>query len=137
MTGISLVAGVITLTWDAIPGRTYRAEFKNSLADPTWTPLFSAPYPDHTSGHMCLDGAHLRTLQTFFGTDVMHYGVTSSQFGGETRFFDRFSQPLEEIVEARIWAGLHFRTADVQARQLGTNVADFAAANYFEPVGNH
>ena len=28
--------------------------------DPTWTPLFSAPYPDHTSGHMCLDGAHLR-----------------------------------------------------------------------------
>jgi hypothetical protein len=50
--------------------------------DPTWTPLFSAPYPEHTSGHMCLDGAHLRTLQVFFGTDVMEYGVTSSQFGG-------------------------------------------------------
>ena len=30
-----------------------------------------------------------------------------------------------------------FRTADVQARQLGTNVANFAAANYFQPVGNH
>ena len=28
--------------------------------DLTWTPLLSAPYPDHTSGHMCLDGAHLR-----------------------------------------------------------------------------
>ena len=33
--------------------------------------------------------------------------------------------------------GLHFRTADVQAVQLGTNVANYAAANYFEPVGNH
>ena len=48
-----------------------------------------------------------------------------------------FSQALDEIVEARIWAGLHYRTADVQARQLGTNIANFAAANYFEPVGNH
>lgn len=103
--------------------------------DPTWTPLLTAPYPDHTSGHMCLDGAHLRTLQAFFGTDVMHYGVTSSQFGGETRFFDRFSQPLEEIVEARIWAGLHFRTADVQGRDLGINVANFMLDNYFQPVG--
>jgi hypothetical protein len=103
----------------------------------TWTPLLSAPYPDHTSGHMCLDGAHLRTLQAFFGTDEMHYGVTSSQFGGETRFFDRFSQPLEEIVEARIWAGLHYRTADVQGRDLGINVANYMLDNYFEPVGNH
>jgi hypothetical protein len=105
--------------------------------DSTWTPLFSAPYPDHTSGHMCLDGAHLRVLQLFFGTDVMHFGVTSSQFGGETRFFDRFSQPLDEIVEARIWAGLHYRTADVQGRDLGINVANFMADNYFQPVGNH
>ena len=107
----------------------------DTLPDATWTPLFSAPYPDHTSGHMCLDGAHLRTLQVFFGTDVMHYGVTSSQFGGETRFFDRFSEPLEEIVEARIWAGLHFRTADVQGRDLGINVANYMVDNYFQPVG--
>jgi hypothetical protein len=105
--------------------------------DLTWTPLLSAPYPEHTSGHMCLDGAHLRTLQVFFGTDVMHYGVTSSQFGGETRFFDRFSQPLEEIVEARIWAGLHYRTADVQGRDLGINVANYMVDNYFQPVGKH
>jgi hypothetical protein len=105
--------------------------------DLTWTPLISAPYPEHTSGHMCLDGAHLRTLRVFFGTDVIHYGVTSSQFGGETRFFDRFSQPLEEIVEARIWAGLHFRTADVQGRDLGINVANYMLDNYFEAVGNH
>jgi hypothetical protein len=67
----------------------------------------------------------------------MHYGVTSSQFGGETRFFDRFSQPLEEIVEARIWAGLHFRTADVQGRDLGIDVANFMIDNYFQPVGSH
>ena len=54
-----------------------------------------------------------------------------------TRTFTSFSQAVGEIVEARIWAGLHFRTADVQAVEAGTNIANFGAANYFQPVGNH
>jgi hypothetical protein len=106
-----------------------------TVPDPSWTPLLTAPYPEHPSGHMCLDGAHLHTLQLFFGTDTMRFGVTSSQFGGETRFFDRFSAPLEEITDARVWAGLHFRTADVQGQQLGINVANYMADHYFQPVG--
>jgi PAP2 superfamily len=104
--------------------------------DPTWAALLTAPYPDHPSGHLCADGAHLRVLQMFFG-DTVHFGVTSSRFGGETRFFDHFSEPLAEITEARIWAGLHFRTADVQAKILGQNVARYMAEHYFQPVGNH
>ena len=106
-----------------------------TVADPTWTALLTAPYPDHTSGHLCLDGAHLNVLRIFFGTDNIGFDVTSSRFDGETRHFDRFSAPLEEIVEARIWAGLHFRTADVQGRDLGADVADYMAANFFQPVG--
>ena len=111
--------------------------------DPGWTPLINAPYPDHPSGHLCLDGAHTQVLKMFFG-DVLAggYQITSASTLIEpddprTRSFDSFSQALDELIEARIWAGLHFRTADVQARSLGTNVADFAAANYFQPVGNH
>jgi hypothetical protein len=104
--------------------------------DPTWTPLLAAPYPDHTSGHLCLDGAQLRVLTMFFGTDEIGFDVTSSRFDGETRHFDRFSQPLAEIIEARIWAGLHYRTADVQGELLGRNVADYMAQHYFQPVGH-
>jgi hypothetical protein len=102
--------------------------------DPSWAPLLTAPYPEHTSGHLCLDGAHLTVLRSFFGKDKIAFGVTSSQFGGETRSFGRFSEPLKEIIEARIWAGLHFRTADVQAAELGENVANFAMENYFQPL---
>jgi hypothetical protein len=53
-----------------------------------------------------------------------------------TRTFASFSQALAEIESARIWAGLHYRTADVQAQTLGRNVADYLAANYFQPVGH-
>jgi hypothetical protein len=102
--------------------------------DPSWASLLTAPYPDHTSGHLCHDGALLTVLRSFFGRDKISFRVTSSQFGGETRSFGRFSEPLKEIIEARIWAGLHFRTADVQAAELGRNVANFAMENYFQPL---
>jgi hypothetical protein len=102
--------------------------------DPSWTALITAPYPEHPSGHLCLDGAHLEVLQTFFGTDKIRFGVTSSRFGGETRYFDRFSEPLKEIIDARIWAGLHYRTADVQAQILGRKVAHYMAKHYFQPL---
>jgi hypothetical protein len=95
--------------------------------DPSWTALLTAPYPSHPSGHLSLDGAHLRVLQMFFGTDEVGIDVTSSRFDGEMRHFDRFSQPLDEIIDARIWAGLHYRNADVQARILGEKVVDYMA----------
>jgi hypothetical protein len=105
--------------------------------DPTWTALITAPYPDHTSGHLCLDGAGLSVLRMFFGdAPEGGYQITSASTfllpdDARTRTFSSFSQALAEVTEARIWAGLHFRTADVQGELLGRSVADYAAANYF------
>jgi hypothetical protein len=120
--------------WNAIPRA---AEDGNAATapDPTWTALITAPYPSHPSGHLCLDGAHLRALELFLGTDQVTFGAVSIAFPGEVRTFTSFSQALDEIVEARIWAGLHYRNADVQARALGKNVADYMAAHYFQKVG--
>jgi hypothetical protein len=55
--------------WNAIPRA---AEDGNAATepDPTWTALITAPYPEHPSGHLCLDGAHTRVLQMFFDTDA-------------------------------------------------------------------
>jgi len=127
--------------WNAIP----RADEDGNPAtapDPTWTALITAPYPSHPSGHICLDGAHTRVLQMFFGTDVPEAGfqITSiSTLLGpsdpRTRTFGSFEQALAELEEARIWAGLHYRTADAQAQILGRNVAEYMAQHYFQPVG--
>jgi len=119
--------------WNAIPnGDT--DDNPATVADPTWTPLISAPYPEHPSGHLCIDGASTKALRTFFDTDKVTFGITSSRFPGETRQFKRFSAAIEEIVNARIWAGLHFRTADVQARGLGREVAKYMSKHYFQPL---
>jgi hypothetical protein len=126
--------------WNAIP-RALEDDNPATEPDPTWTALITAPYPEHPSGHLCLDGAHLRVLRMFFG-DVIEGGfqiTSTSTFllpdDPRTRTFSSFSQALAEITEARIWAGLHYRTADVQAQQLGRKVAEYTAENYFQPVG--
>jgi hypothetical protein len=102
--------------------------------DPSWTALITAPYPDNPSGACSFSGAHLEVLQMFFGTDKIRFGVTSSRFPGETRYFDRFSHALKEIIEARIWAGLHFRTADIQGKILGRKVVHYMSKHYFQPL---
>ncbi len=127
--------------WNAI---RRAAEDNNAAtdADPTWSPLFSAPYPEYPSGHLGLDGAHVRVLRMFFpDAPAGGYTITSRstlpQTDPKTRSFESFSEALAELIDARIWAGLHFRTGDVQGQVLGRNVADYMAAHYFEPVGNH
>jgi PAP2 superfamily len=104
-------------------------------ADQTWTPLFTTPpFPEHPSGHTCISGAVVETLQDFFGTDKIAFG-TFSGFSNSSRSFERFSDAIKEIIDARVWAGIHFRTADVQGAVLGKKVARYLREHYFQPTG--
>jgi hypothetical protein len=109
-----------------------------TMTDPTWSALLTAPYPEWTSGHNCLDGAHVAVLRQFFGDAPGSFEITSTFVnpgGPAARTFDTFSEPLAELIEARIWAGLHFRSGDVAGQLLGANVARYGIENYFQRVG--
>jgi hypothetical protein len=64
------------------------------------------------------------------------FSVPSTE-SGTTRSFARLSDVLREVTNARVWAGIHFRTADIQGAQLGTTVARYERRHYFEPVHGH
>jgi len=103
-------------------------------ADTTWTPLLGTPpYPDHPSGHNCLSSSIVETLKDFFGTNQMSFSATHATLG-ITRTFDRFSQAIAEIRLARVYAGIHFKTADAQGAALGKKVAKYREEHYFQPV---
>jgi hypothetical protein len=115
-------------------------------ADPTWLPLFdpatpvcnppllvTPAFPDHPSGHSCVSSAIVNTLQNFFGTDKIAFSAFSNK-SCTTRSFDRFSDTLKEIIDARVWGGIHFRTADMQGSVLGNKVAHYLKKHYFQPV---
>ena len=104
-------------------------------ADPVWTPLLATPaFPDHPSGHSCEAGAIFNTLQAFFGTDKVAFSAFSNN-SLTTRTFSRFSQALKEVLGARVWGGIHFRTADVQGSIIGTKVSHYLVKHYFAPLG--
>jgi hypothetical protein len=77
-------------------------------------------------------------MRDFFGTDKVDFTATSNKClpaPCPPRSFDRPSRALKEIIGARVWGGIHFRTADVQGAVLGKKVADYLAKHYFHPVG--
>jgi hypothetical protein len=123
--------------WNAIT-TTLNDLNDGTTTDSTWAPLIAAPYPEWTSGHNCLDASQVTVLRLFFGDAPGRFDITStfpSPGGPAVRSFDTFSQPLAELIEARIWAGLHYRSSDVAGQVLGGNVARYGIAHYFQPVG--
>jgi PAP2 superfamily len=94
-----------------------------TAADPAWTPLrITHPSTEYPSGHACFTSATVAALQKFFGRDGLSFSAYSAD-SGTTRHYDSLSQAMAELVEARIWAGLHFRTAAEDGRTLGAAVA--------------
>lgn len=100
-------------------------------ADPQWQPLLvTPPHPDYLSGHTTVAGAVIRTLTGILGTTHIDLNVPS-EITGTTRHYAEAGQFNEDMINARVWAGIHFRTADVVGCRAGTRIGVWALAHYF------
>jgi membrane-associated phospholipid phosphatase len=105
-----------------------------TIADPNWTPLFATPaFPEYPSGHSCNSSAAATVLANYFG-DNTAFILDSDVMLEVTRFFPSFSAAIEEVANARVFAGIHFRTACRDGVQLGSSVANYVLNHSFEPV---
>jgi hypothetical protein len=43
---------------------------------------------------------------------------------------------IKELIDARVWAGIHYRTSDMQAKVAGQKVAHWLSKHYFLPTGS-
>jgi hypothetical protein len=108
-----------------------------TVGDPTWQSLINNPnYPDYTSGANNVTGAMTRTLSLFFNRDRMTFEVTSLAPLAiqKTRVYNRFSEAADDVVDARIYLGIHFRFADTAARKQGQRVAEWAFNHFLLPL---
>ena len=106
-------------------------------ADATWTSLIAnPPYPDYTSGANNLAGSFTTIVTRFFHTDKVTFNVstTAAQAIPNERTYHRFSDLADEVVDARIYLGIHFRFADTAALKEGTQVARQAFNHFLRPV---
>ena len=102
-----------------------------TTAESTWEPLIAnPPYPDHPSGHLGISGSIVTTLQQFFGFDAI--GWTDTNAGGQTTSYTSLSSALAEIVDVRVWSGIHFRRADEHSVLIARQIAAYREANFFQ-----
>jgi hypothetical protein len=116
----------------------------DTVQDAAWTPWITTPaHPEYVSGHSSVSGAAAVVLTEVFGdgrpfsinTEVKVNPVTGQPSTGPTavpmadRSFSSFVDALEEIGEARIVGGIHFRTACEEGRKIGRAVAEYVMSH--------
>jgi PAP2 superfamily len=109
----------------------------NTAGDPAWQSLINNPnYPDYTSGANSVVGAATRTFALFFGRDNIPFEITSNAPAAikKSRKYASFSAAAQQVVNARIYLGIHFRFADTAARTQGRRAAEFVHDHYFLPI---
>ena len=96
-------------------------------ADPGWTPLFpTPPFPEYVSGHSMNSSTMATVLRLLFGDEPGSPIVaTSPTNAGFERHWARLSEAVEEVIDARIYAGIHYRTSDEDGAAAGRKVARF------------
>lgn len=108
-----------------------------TIADLNWQPMLATPpYPDYVSGYVGPMSALIRALQDTSDTQHLQLTLTSTAVPNVTRFYDSGKVACQEVVDARVWLGIHFRSADVRGERMGEQVAEWALDRYFRPVSS-
>jgi hypothetical protein len=104
-------------------------------ADTTWAPMITTPpYPEYPSGYNAFNSTVAHGLKELFETRHLQLTLTSTAVPGAQRHYDCAGSLLQDVVDARVWEGIHFRTADTTAREIGRHVAAWTLDHYFQPI---
>ena len=77
-----------------------------------------------------MTGSYTQALDEFFRTPNIDFTLTSTTTG-TTRQYTNIHAVMAEVLQARVFAGFHFRTACLEGQNLGESVARYVAAELF------
>jgi hypothetical protein len=106
-----------------------------------WRPLMTTPnHPEYPSAHGSITSALAKVFTTFLGTNQINLDIHGFDPAGPpgnlnaVRHFDMSNDLRHEIIDARVWAGFHYRFSDVAGAVLGRQVAKYDLRHAFRPV---
>jgi hypothetical protein len=103
--------------------------------DARWEPFIPTPmHPEYPCAHCTFQSAAATAMRSVFGDDIPEASLVSSTAPGVTRKFTKLSGYVEEVVNARIYDGVHYRTSGEVGAEMGKKIGEYAAANYMRPV---
>src|SRR5215470_18133116 len=105
-----------------------------ATADPAWTPLLPTPaFQEYPSAHSGVSSAAAAVLASFYG-NATGFTVTSAGLPGAQRNFTTFSSAVQQVEDALIYAGFHFRFSCADAATLGAQVAQWVTSTIMQPL---
>lgn len=112
------------------------AHNKGIKADANWEPLLvTPPHPEYGCAHCIAAGAAVAVLRKFSGGDKIAASYVYPTLG-VSRKWSSLSQITKEMEDARVWGGVHFRTASEHGTQVGRQIADYGLNTHLQPVSN-
>jgi VCPO second helical-bundle domain len=130
---------VIADSFGPVPG--FEDGNARTFEEAGWRPLIATPnHPEYPAAHGSITSAVAEVLTEFLGTsdiDVVIHGFDASGPAGNlnaTRHFETATQLRDEIVNARLWAGVHYRGSSEAGVHLGRKVAHYDLNHAFRPA---
>jgi hypothetical protein len=104
--------------------------------DPAWAPFIETPmHPEYPCAHCIASGAVGTVLQADIGADPMlNLTTTSSTAKGAARNWTKIDDFMQEVANARIYDGVHYRTSTTVGTGMGKQIGELAVAKYLQPV---
>ena len=108
-----------------------------TIEQPGWRPLITTPnHPEYPAAHGSLTSAEAAVFSQFLGTDAINVDIHGFDPAGPAgnlnavRHFATAADLRAEIVNARVWAGVHYRFSAEAGVNLGTDVAQYDLSSH-------
>jgi hypothetical protein len=102
----------------------------------TWQPVLTTPmHPEYPCAHCIQAGSVAGVVKSVFGSvDIPEIAMNSTVLPGVTRRWSNMTVFTEEIANARIWGGLHYRFSTRVGTGMGLQIGEYAVKNVMQPV---
>lgn len=103
--------------------------------DATWEPMINTPmHPEYPCAHCTFQGAAAGVLQVLYGDAMPKVTLTSTAAPGVTRSYERLSDYVADVINGRIYEGVHYRTSGEVGAVLGKKVAEEVVRTQLVPA---
>src|SRR5215472_12685966 len=95
--------------------------------DATWQPIDATPmHPEYPCAHCIINSAVAAVAKAVLGTDeIPEVSITSPFAPGATHRFTNLRAYTEEVSNARIYAGFHYRNSTIVGREMGQQTGQY------------
>jgi hypothetical protein len=104
--------------------------------DPTWQPIDSTPmHPEYPCAHCIQSGAAAAVIEAVLGSqELPEVTMTSTTAPGVTHRCTNTAAFTEEVANARIWAGFHYRFSTRVGTAMGRKIGNYVVETVMQPV---